>query len=76
MRPDLSYFCCPGCRHCELKNSAANFVTLFEEAQNKYYGDTSLLAQTKPNPLDEEILSTRKKLAEVVNNFETPIGFN
>ena len=69
----LSYNCCQSCWHCELINPDGNMVTSFESAQEKYFGDTSLLVHTKPNPFDEEILSVRKNLVGPVLSVSSDV---
>lgn len=59
-RPGLDYRICNACGHCEQVLAPNSGQNPFEDAQNKYYGDDSLLLATAPNPLEHEIIARRQ----------------
>ena len=61
-RSDLGYWICQNCGHCNKFNETGDVKRSFEEAQNKYFGESSQLLITAPNPLEEEILAKRKRV--------------
>lgn len=60
VRPSLSYYDCQSCRHCDLINTEGNVGKLFEAAQEKYFGEESVLSNSENSSLDDEILSSRE----------------
>jgi 2-polyprenyl-3-methyl-5-hydroxy-6-metoxy-1,4-benzoquinol methylase len=67
IRHGLSYWCCRGCRHC-LIDSSDGLEAEFENAQNHYFGEDSILLQKEPSIFEREILVERMRLI----NAHTP----
>lgn len=56
----LFYVCCRECGHSSALLKGDDVALSFNEAQHKYYGETSLLIDTKPDIFETEILARRK----------------
>ena len=61
-RKDLGYWLCNSCGHCNKFDETGDSKRSFEEAQNKYFGESSVLMSSAPNPLEDEILQMRKRV--------------
>jgi 2-polyprenyl-3-methyl-5-hydroxy-6-metoxy-1,4-benzoquinol methylase len=58
-RPALAYRCCRKCGHCEQLLAAQEGAGAFEDAEKKYYGESSLLLASLPYPLESEVIANR-----------------
>jgi 2-polyprenyl-3-methyl-5-hydroxy-6-metoxy-1,4-benzoquinol methylase len=59
-RAGLQYRICDACGNCEQVLAPTTDNNAFESAQNKYYGDDSMLLTAAPNPLEHEIIAKRQ----------------
>lgn len=58
-RQGLSYNCCRHCGHCTLVETAEHIDEAFEHAQEKYYGESSILLLNEPTIFESETLDQR-----------------
>lgn len=58
-RIGLIYVCCRACGHCVLVPHEDDTSRSFDEAQEKYYGESSQLLATEPDLFEAEILAYR-----------------
>ncbi len=63
-RNSLHYVCCTSCGHCTLDGTllenASQNADAFEAAQDKYYGEESILITPDLNAFESEIINKRK----------------
>jgi 2-polyprenyl-3-methyl-5-hydroxy-6-metoxy-1,4-benzoquinol methylase len=67
-RSDLGYWICRNCGHCD-KLCLRNVKYSFDEAQKKYFGESSQLLIAAPTPLDDEVLGKRKRVLSRIGCF-------
>lgn len=58
-RTGLRYACCSDCGHCSQIFTSKDGAESFEEAQNKYYGDESILLESTPTFFEKEAIAER-----------------
>ena len=62
VRPKLSYDVCQKCGHCELISCFKSIEKSFKFAQEKYFGESSLLTRELTSSLNDEIVSVRRNI--------------